>query len=262
MRELEFIERVLAEVSPYAAERYAERANIAVTSKTGANDLLTEADLEIQKRIESALRRAFPHDHLVAEEAGLDRLPEDARARCWYVDPIDGTQNFVRGLFPEFGISIAFAVDGQVRAGGVAVPLQNDLYLARRDGGAFRNGEPLRVSSVPVLANARVEVDFGNQNIREDTLRRFGGVITRAGQMRCHCAAVIGLCTVATGDADAYFHVSLAPWDYAAALLIVEEAGGRATNLHGRPVLVHTPRSGILATNGLIHDEALRTIRT
>lgn len=262
MRELEFIERVLAEVSPYAAERYAERANIAVTSKTGANDLLTEADLEIQKRIESALRRAFPHDHLVAEEAGLDRLPEDARARCWYVDPIDGTQNFVRGLFPEFGISIAFAVDGQVRAGGVAVPLQNDLYLARRDGGAFRNGEPLRVSSVPVLTNARVEVDFGNQNIREETLRRFAGVITHAGQMRCHCAAVIGLCAVATGDADAYFHVSLAPWDYAAALLSVEEAGGRATDLHGRPVLVHTPRSGILATNGLIHDESLRTIRT
>ena len=255
--EYEFIKKSLFVLMPYVAERYGDRPKVSVWSKSDANDLLTEVDEEVQRRLTKLIGEAFPGDAILGEELGMSGMPADPKGRCWVLDPIDGTQNFVRGLFPAFGISIAFAADGNVRAGGVGMPMTGDVFLAERGRGATRNGNPLAVSSVDALGLARVEIDFGNPAIREETLARFTKLAIHAGQVRCHCAAVVGLCSVATGDMDGYFHVALAPWDYAAAALIVEEAGGRVTHLDGSALNLFGADKSLLATNGRIHDESL-----
>jgi myo-inositol-1(or 4)-monophosphatase len=261
VKELQFIERVLREMSPYAIERYRDRATVGVTSKSDPNDLLTEVDVAVQNRTGALLRDAFPDDLFVGEEEGLAREPDDLNRRCWVMDPIDGTQNFVRGMFPAFAIALAFVEGNVVRAGGVAVPGLGDVYLAERGGGATRNGLPLRVSGVKELGLARVEIDFGGGSERRPTLDAAATIIERAGAVRCLCSAIIGLCEVATGDADAYLHVTLHPWDFAAAQVIVDEAGGRTTTLDGKPLHPFGPRVGVLASNGAIHEELLSAVR-
>lgn len=260
MTEIELIAEALEELSDYVRVRYADRVNIAVSAKGNPNDVLTEVDVAVQERFAARLRETFPDDLLVGEEGELARIPDAPDARCWIIDPIDGTQNFVRSLYPAFGISVAFARGGRVVAGGVALPVTHDLFLAERGVGATRNGRPLAVSQVATLANARVEVDFGTPGAREEVVRYAAGVIEHAGQLRCHCAAVIGLCSIATGDMDAYVHARLHPWDFAAALLIAEEAGARSSRFDGAPLALFEDNLGILVTNGRFHDEMLAVI--
>src|SRR5262245_7839768 len=161
MRELDFIGESLNAVSPYVRERYQARREVSVRGKRGAMDLLTEVDLEVQNRLVAAIEKAFPGDIIVAEEAGMDKLPPDRQRRCWFIDPIDGTQNFVRGMFPDFGVSLAFADAGEVRAGGVAMAGADMLMLAGKGLGATRNGKAIRVSGVDKLAESRIDIDFG-----------------------------------------------------------------------------------------------------
>jgi len=261
MRELDFIGESLAAVSPYVRERYAQRGGLSVRGKRGAMDLLTEVDLEVQRRLVEAIEKAFPGDLVVAEEAGLDQLPPDRQHRCWFIDPIDGTQNFVRGMFPDFGVSLAFADAGEVRAGGVAMAGAEILMLAGRGQGATRNGKPMRVSSVDKLAEARIDIDFGYPHQRQGTLDLFSALICEAGQFRCYCAAIAGLCAVACGETDAYAAMFTQPWDSAAGALLVEEAGGRVSTATGGPLNLVHGHSSIVVSNGAIHDEFVQGIR-
>jgi len=259
MLELDFIETFLRENAPYVKAQHAARGKVTMTVKSNASDLLTEADLTVQQRAVDALADAFPNDRLVAEEGEYAAYPEDPDARCWVLDPIDGTNNFVRGLFPCFGISLAFAEHGVPRAGGVMLPVTGDLFLAARDKGATLNGEPIRVSDIQDIAAAKVEVEFGWTAERGTMLDRASEVIKRVGQVRCSGSAVAGLCQIACAEMDGYVHMTLKPWDYAASQIIVEEAGGVATRLDGGPVALFDGKSGLLVSNGAIH-EALRTL--
>lgn len=257
MKELAFIERLLTDVAPYVRDRYAQRHSISIENKSGANDLLTEADVEIQRRLTEAIRDVFPGDAVVAEEAGQHRLPGDRRARMWLIDPIDGTQNFVRGLFPEFGVSIGFAEDGEIRAGGIGMPVAGRLFLAGLGQGATCNGEPIHVSQVHRLDHARIDIDFGYPHQREETLATFGRHIREAGQFRCYCAAIMGLCSVACGETDVYASTETQPWDSAAGTLLIREAGGRVTGFDEEPIDLLNGRTPIIASNGHLHDDAL-----
>jgi len=261
MRELEFIAEALGGVTPYVRDRWMTRHALDVRGKAaGVNDLLTEVDLEVQRRLVEAIGKAFPGDAVVAEEAGMDRLPVDRQVRCWFIDPIDGTQNFVRGMFPEFGVSLAFADVGEMRAGGVAMAGAETLMLAGKGLGATRNGAPMKVSDVFDLGSARVDVDFGYAHQRQGTLERFSALICDAGQFRCYCAAIMGLCSVACGETDAYMANETQPWDSAAGALLVQEAGGRATTLSGDPLNLVRGKSSILVSNGRIHDAVVAMI--
>jgi len=260
MAEISLIETMLDSISPYVRERHAARRTLSVSQKSGLNDFLTEVDLEVQQRLITAIRESHPDDAIVAEEEGMDRLPDTAPTRCWFIDPIDGTQNFVRGLFPEFGVSVAFAEHGTLRAGGVAMPVSGDLFLAHRGGGATRNGHAMSVSAVENLDEARVDIDFGYPTQREKTLAWCGEVVRRAGQMRCYCAAVVGLCSVACGEADAYSSIETHPWDCAAGVLLIEEAGGTVTDFDGEAINPFATTTSILVSNGRIHDEILQAI--
>jgi myo-inositol-1(or 4)-monophosphatase len=190
----------------------------------------------------------------------MDTRPDEPRQRCWIVDPIDGTQNFVRGLYPAFGISMAFAVGGHVEAGGVSLPIQDDLFLAERGAGAFRNGKLTQVSDTTSVEQAWIEVDLGGAADRKPIIDVTARLMDVAGAVRCRCACVVGMCSVAAGELDGYVHYGLNPWDFAAAKLIVEEAGGKVTDFSGAPVSLFGPHHGFVASNGAFHDEFLATL--
>ena len=262
MDEVKFIADVLAEVSPWVRERYGDRSALTVNTKSGVMDLVTAVDTEAQERIVARIRAEFPDDAIVAEEAGMDRAPAPDAKRCWYIDPIDGTQNFVRALFPAFGVSIAFGDADRAISAGVALPMLDTVFLAGRGAGATRNGNRTRVSDVAALESAKVEVDFGAPQVREKTLHEYAKVMTQSGQVRSYCSAVVGLCSVAAGESDAYCHSGLSPWDYAAAGLVVEEAGGKMTRPDGTSIQLNDPiNRGIVATNGRLHAACLEAVQ-
>lgn len=260
--EIDLIQDVLSEASAIVAEKYARRESLEVGSKTEPNDLITEADLAAQDLIAGRIGDAFPNDKIVAEESGMHEIPMDGGERCWFIDPIDGTQNFVSGIFPVFAISIAFARASVVQAAGVALPILGTNFLAEKGAGAFRDGTRLRVSSVDSLPLARLEVDFGSLRMREEGMRAFCPLAAEVGQFRSQGSAVVSLCSVAGGESEAYGHVGLSSWDYAAGMLLVEEAGGRCTQMDGAPVSLMETSQSIIASNGAVHNELLSNVHT
>lgn len=257
MSEIAFIEKFLRNNQDYTLAKYAARQELTITSKSDANDLLTEVDLTLQKRAVEEIQQAYPGDAIVAEEGEFSKYPENPGDRCWIMDPIDGTNNFVRGLFPIFGISIAFAKQGSAVAGGVLLPATGDLFLAERGKGATHNGKRARVSAIQAVAKGRLDIDFSTTRDRREMVQRAAGIMYKMGQIRCHGSAVASICQIASGDIDAYLHMSLSPWDYAASQLIVEEAGGMATRLDGAPLPLFDGGKGVLISNGAIHEELL-----
>lgn len=255
--EVRFLHEALTSAAVVLREKYASRLSLEVSTKASPSDILTEADLAVQACLVEQIARAFPHDEIVAEEGEYARGPKDSSARCWVIDPIDGTQNFMRGMFPAFGISLAFAQGGVPQVGGVMFPLTGDLYWAARGHGAFRNEAPLHVSSIAAVDLARVEVDFSGVRYRAATLVAADTILRTAGQIRCHCASVVSLCSIAAGDMDGFVHVGICPWDYAAGQVIVEEAGGRVTRFDGSPVMLFDGRMDFVASNGSFHDGVL-----
>ena len=262
MREIDFIEKFLRQSWDYVNEKYRDKNLVTITSKGDPADLLTEVDLTVQKRFIETLRGQFPEDEVVAEEGEYARVPRNPAARAWVIDPIDGTYNFVRGLNPVFGVSIAFVEDGTARAAGVAFPVTGQLFLAEQGAGSFFNGRRIRVSDVQHIGEACVEIDFSTMEDRRMFLKNAAAVMGQVGQIRCIGAAVGGICQVATGDADGYLHMTLHPWDYAAAQLIAEEAGAVSSRLDGSPLRVFDGKKGVLITNGAIHEAMLAMIET
>jgi len=261
MTEIEFIRRFLDENMAYARDKFSAREHITVTSKKNASDLLTEVDLTLQKRAIDQIRATYPGDVIVAEEGEFSRAPQDPNARCWVMDPIDGTNNFVRGLFPIYAISLAFTIHGRTVAAGIGIPGTGDVYLAEEGQGAYCGKRRLVVSEVQILEDARVDLDFGGVEDRTAWLDRGQEVFRAAGQLRCHGSAVVSIGQIASADLDAFVHMTLNPWDYAAAQLIVEESGGMASRLDGKPLKLFDGKQGVLISNGAIHKEILRLLR-
>ncbi len=261
MVESDFIKTFLENNCGYVLDKFKDKYYLTVTSKKAdPNNLVTEVDLTIQKRFVDAVRATFPEDLVIGEESGLDKLPENLNCRAWVIDPIDGTYNFVRGLNPAFAISIAFVQDGLARSGGVALPLSNTFFLAETGKGATCNGRRLAVSKVQHMEEACFEIDFSSMDDRRMLLRRGVDVLRKSGRVRCQGSAAVGICQVASGDVDGYLHMSLYPWDYAAAQLIAEEAGALASRLDGSTLRVFDRKQGVLITNGALHEAALSLI--
>lgn len=224
-------------------------------SKKGRFDLLTEYDLSSERLIRERLGAEFPSHRIVGEEnaeTGTGDL-------VWYVDPIDGTTNFAHGHF-FFAVSIALYRGTEGLAGVVHAPALGVTWKAVRGGGAFRNGEPCSVSGRDQLEEAMCATGFPydrwtNPDNNHAELALF---LERArGVRRCGSAA-IDLCLVADGTYDIYWEKALNAWDMCAGALLVQEAGGRLSGYEGEPA---DPRAGkLIATNGLLHEEAVRTV--
>jgi len=226
----------------------------------GPRDIVAEADLLAQAAILEVIRAHYPdHDILAEESAGCSpSAAAEGRTYTWLVDPLDGTTNYCRH-YPSFSISIALSYRGEVILGVVYDPLRDQMFTAQRGQGAYLNDRRLRVSPVGVLAYTLVGFDWARRpKDRLEVARLTSRMAPEIGTMRTSGSAALGLCYVAAGWIDAYLHLSLKPWDAAAGSLIVQEAGGKVTDLAGHPWHLDSPRC--LASNGLIHEEMLSII--
>ncbi|MCP4514998.1 MAG: inositol monophosphatase, partial [Delftia sp.] len=173
----------------------------------------------------------------------------------WVVDPLDGTTNYSRRM-PIFCVSIGLLHQGQLELGVVYDPLREHLFAAQRGRGATLNGEPLRVSSMDQIGFSVVGLDWAHSHAdRREILARLGRIAPACGTLRGLGSAALGLCYVAAGWIEAYFHVGIKPWDIAAGLLLIQEAGGRVTDLEGVPWQPWGQR--LLVSNGRVHDALL-----
>ncbi|HYH20129.1 MAG TPA: inositol monophosphatase family protein [Azospirillum sp.] len=211
------------------ARRYFERRADLTVELKGPQDLVSVADRAVEELIRTRLAALFPEDAVVGEEAG-----GLAASRVWVVDPIDGTQNFLRGL-PWFCVVLALMVDGRTEVGIIYDPSTDELYTARRGGGAFLNGEPIRVSGCAALENAVVGVGHSPRHPPERFLEPFTAVLRAGAQTRNLLTAALQLAHVACGRLDATWDPHLLPWDVLAGILLVEEAGGAAAPYRLRP---------------------------
>jgi myo-inositol-1(or 4)-monophosphatase len=224
--------------------------------KKGKIDLVTEWDLNSQETVVSRLKSHFPGFDFLVEESGIERRRSPY---CWVLDPLDGTTNFVHG-FPFFCVSLALLYQGIPLLGIVHNPELKETYWAVRQKGAFFNGRPIRVSSWPKVSQGLLATGFpyNIQRMHGPILKRLDQVITRAQGVRRPGSAALDLCWVARGIFDGFWEQNLKPWDTAAGILIVEEAGGKVSDFSGRPFHVH--KKQILSTNGLIHQEMVELL--
>ena len=229
------------------------------TEYKGDVDLVTVADRTSEALIRKRLGESFPEHGIFGEEGTRDRMEGEFR---WYVDPLDGTTNFAHGM-PHFCVSLGLEQraagstaqeDGTLVAAVVYDPMRDELFSAEKGKGAWLNGKRIRASRTPELAEALVATGFPSQkrhlspNIhfyQEFTLRSHG--VRRAG------SAALDLTYVASGRLDAFWEFNLNPWDTAAGILLVEEAGGKVTSFSGEPYRLDSRE--ILASNGLIDGE-------
>ena len=221
----------------------------------GRIDLVTETDEAVEAFLVRELRNLLPEAGILAEEGGASG-PETDGLR-WIIDPVDGTTNFVHRL-PHVGISVALWQGDQPLLGVVHAPILDECYWAVRGGGAFCNGKPLRVSTADRLEESLVATGIP-YTIREDLphiLAQLAVVLPRTQNVRRMGAASLDLAYVAAGHLDAYFETGLKPWDVAAGILLVTEAGGRVSRSDGEPFAFGDE---ILASNGHVH-EAMRRL--
>ena len=222
-------------------------------SYKGEVDLVTESDQRSEQLVVALLRNRFPDHGIVAEEGGGAAA---AAKYCWHVDPLDGTTNFAHG-YPCFAVSIGLAQDGVPIAGAVFNPVSDELFAAARGEGAYRNDDRIRVSQVEMLATSLVATGFPtHQRKKSSNLNYYWQFTLRSHGVRRDGAAALDLCSVACGRFDAFWEFGLKSWDTTAGIVIVEEAGGRITDLSGQPYWLGGP--SILASNEHIHPEMLQ----
>ena len=225
--------------------------------KKGKIDLVTEVDVEVERMFRALVAERFPDHQVLAEEmGGAAAVP---KGPCWVFDPIDGTTNFTHGL-PIFCASLALEIDGVAEVAAVYDPTRKELFTAERGGGAYLNGRPLRVSSTSQLVDAMLVTGFPYDvhSRIEEIVGLFARFVGRARAVRRLGSAAIDLCYIAAGRMDGFWERDLKPWDVAGGALIVAEAGGRITNMDGRPF--QSRGRDVLATNGVLHDDMLKVI--
>ncbi len=228
----------------------------------GEKDIVTEADFASDVLIRKLLTAAFPsHNIITEEEAAIDHGSEFT----WYVDPIDGTVNYSRGM-PLWGVSAGLRQGKEIIAGAIYLPALNEMYTTTLGGGAFLNGNKIKVSSVIKMEDAIVS--HGDFNIGSDDEERkalnsrnlSARAHTAASVQRVKCmgSAVLEGAFVAAGRLDAYCMLAMKPWDVAVAGLLVTEAGGRVSQLDGSLYDIEVP--DVLFTNGILHQGLLKLL--
>jgi myo-inositol-1(or 4)-monophosphatase len=224
----------------------------------GVIDLVTEADHASEAYLLGEIRNRFPEGHILTEESGqIKGLNED----LWYIDPLDGTVNYAHHV-PIFSVSIAYASHGTLQLAAVYDPMRDELFSAERGKGALLNGVPIRVSAAGDLQKSLLVTGFP-YDTWSSPRNNFDYFVKLAkmtqGVRRLGSAALDG-CYVAAGRFDAFWELSLKPWDVAAAGLIAEQAGARVTNMSGGADYLSPPQSVIISAPGIYNSllEALK----
>jgi len=223
----------------------------------GESNLVTEVDMVCEEQIVGAIRNRYPGHDILAEEHDYVALHSSHK---WIIDPLDGTTNYAHG-FPWFGISIALEIDGGVRAGVIYHPMMDELFTAVKGEGAYLNGGRIHVSRRAPLNSSLLATGFPYDRRwdNENNFANFEKIQMAARAVRRAGAAALDLAYVAAGRLDGYWECKLKPWDVAAGVLLVEEAGGEVTNHGGDPYSIYDHR--IVASNGLIHGEMIEVLK-
>jgi myo-inositol-1(or 4)-monophosphatase len=220
-------------------------------------NLVTDADRHSEQAVIDVIRARFPGHEILAEERGLKTTARSSYR--WVIDPLDGTTNFAHG-YPAYCVSIGLEHEGCLLLGVVLDPTRDELFVAEAGRGASLNGTALRVSGAHKLDEALLVTGFA-YDIREthqNNLDHFARFAVRAQGLRRTGTAALDLCYVATGRFDGFWELKLNPWDTAAGVLMVREAGGRVSDFSGLPFSIYGQH--LVASNGLIHDEMLTVL--
>lgn len=234
------------------------RRDLQITTKPDRT-FVTQADTAIETRIRERLADAFPDHGVIGEEYGTEAGEAPIR---WYIDPIDGTHNYIRGI-PLFGTLLAVERDGELQAAVISAPALDERWWAHRGGGAWardRGGSPRRigVSGVTDLADAQVLYGSGRDLVASGRVPGFESLLRDVWRERGF-GDFWGYALLAEGAAEAMVEIGLWPWDAAAPTVLIEEAGGRVTDLEGRRRI---DTRSIVATNGRLHDTILTRLRS
>lgn len=249
--ELEFANG-LADMADEISMHYWRRQDTQVRSKPDGTPV-TQADEEIERALRKEIAAAFPEHGVLGEEEGETEGTSGAR---WILDPIDGTKNYSWGI-PVWGTLIALEVSDEIVAGVVSCPGVGERYSAGRGLGATRNGETIRVSDVDDLSRARVAFTSVNSFVTEDRLEQFTRYVTTSKHNR-GIGDCYGHMLVASGSVDAMVEPRLSAYDLGPLIVIVEEAGGRFTDIQGNNTIYG---ESVVTTNGRIHEAVLNIFR-
>lgn len=252
-KELEVASAAARKAGSLLKENFGAVANI---RKKGVIDLVTDSDLRAEKIIIETIRADFPSDRIIAEESGTQGESPD---RTWIIDPLDGTTNFAHG-FPFFGVSIALESKGRIALGIVYNPYSEEYFEATKGSGAFLNGRPITVSKTREIGESLLATGFPYdiQTNAGDVLKLFGRMIKMAQGIRRPGSAALDLCYVACGRIDGFWEKGLQPWDTAAGVIIVKEAGGALATFEGTE---YTPyEKSVVAANPSLLENMLQII--
>jgi len=230
-------------------------------SHKGEIDLVTEVDLASERLIIDRIKSHYPRHAILAEESGASeggRLFGEQADWKWIIDPLDGTTNYAHG-YPCFCVSIAAEHKGEIELGVIYDPMRDELFSAERGQGAALNGRRIRVSQTEDLNRAMLCTGFP-YDVRErgEFARHFTNFIMHAQAVRRDGTAALDLAYVACGRFDGFWEEGLRPWDVAAGVLMIEEAGGRVSRYDGAPFDIYSPP--IVASNGLVHEAMIRVL--
>jgi myo-inositol-1(or 4)-monophosphatase len=236
---------------------WGKRGQFLVEEK-GRNDYVTVADREAEDAITRVVRARFPDHHIVAEESGSSAGSVGYR---WYIDPLDGTTNFVHG-YPLFCVSVGIADAQGMRAAAVYDPLRDELFTAARGRGAMLNGESIRVSAIGRMTQGLIVtgIPFRSLDRLEEYMRSLRAVLEGSAGIRRDGSAALNLAYAACGRYDGFWEMGLSSWDVAAGSLIVREAGGVVTDFEGRQGYIDS--GDIIAANPEIHSSLLTIVRS
>lgn len=229
------------------------QSELTLHSKGHYANFATQADLESEQKIVEILTKNFPMHNIIAEESGK---VDNGSEYTWAIDPIDGTIPFVDGI-PTFGVSIGLLKDDKPIIGVIYMVVTDELYWAQKDKGAFLNGKKINVRKENNLQNCTIGLDWGHTGRQLKLDRFFKPLVDRVRYIYSFGAAVATLVFVARGMIDAYI-IRANVWDLAAGAILIEEAGGKVTDISGQAVDFSGDRPQIICSNGVIHDAILK----
>src|SRR5437588_818302 len=243
--------QIAREAGALLMEYFRQQVKVKVEYK-GEADLVTVADRNSEMLIRERIKKQWPSHDVLGEEQGLIDTGSEYR---WYVDPLDGTTNFAHG-FPVFNVTLALERAGELVTGVIFDPIRNELFTTEKGAGAYLNGERIHVSSAHCVLESLLATGFPSRKRHENLnvhfyyqLAMLSHGVRRAG------SAALDLAFVACGRLDAFWEFGLSPWDMAAGVLLVNEAGGATSDMMGGPVNLNGPH--VLTDNGAIHQEIL-----
>ncbi len=219
----------------------------------GAIDIVTEMDTKAENLIIKTLKNTFPDHGILTEESQEQKTNSEYR---WIIDPLDGTTNYSHG-FPVFCVSIALEKNGEIILGVVYNPMLNELFTAEKGKGAYLNNKKIKVSDIKELTKSLLATGFPYdvRTSEQNNIANFARFAVKAQAIRRAGSAALDMCYVACGRFDGFWELKLKPWDTAAAMLIINEAGGMVTDFKGNPFSFYSGET--LASNGLIHAEMI-----